>query len=533
MVRPARCRREVRQIEAKLLSKMPHLPQVAAYLYATAITVAFLWVARFFVPSVGFLAWAVGGVPVLVYSGKDAHRKWQSRRDDLKKITMIPSLEGKDLSHWNLTGIKLFERDDLATVTCQETNLRHAVLIRAIMPRASMRGADLSYANLTRANCEDAKFLGARLLGATLDGIEAAGARFDAVDLRYATLVGAQLTGASFEHADVRGADFTGATLDPDALATATSDSETVVPRGCTVRPADVSPIGSAVASVKSGIRTVFWASIRPTMVASFSVLLVGAAVVVGQKTTDMNATEVAAGDRTSAAETERTPAGSSPDSSMAEVESMPTTQAEDTPATQVEPTSTTRAEDTPATQVEPTSTTQAQSAPASESESPSPSPDLRAAPTDATDERIESDPTEVDEDSSGEVEAEPTAPLEESTTEQQGNGSQLIAPGDGSEAGGMQLVMRSDGGPSAAIFTSEVGNGDLEVVEEQSRDFEVAPTTGTVRVEVAPQDPGTSAYCEITVEGVKRDWQDGVPGQTVVCELALGRRTDPAEPRP
>jgi hypothetical protein len=231
------------------------------------------------------------------------------------------SLEGQDLSHTALTQIKLFQRTDMARLTCQHTVLRHAVLIGMSAPQASFKESDLSYANLSEAQCDDARFYRARLFDADLRAIRAMGgrfegadlryanfedadlrgARFDDTNLRYASFAGARLTGARFDRADVAHADFTGSTLDPDALLGATTTEGATVPDGCQaaaqatapgrakapssakalspakwLSPAAATSLVAGLSRVMAGCRRLAAATVRPLMLAAAA----GAAIV-------------------------------------------------------------------------------------------------------------------------------------------------------------------------------------------------------------------------------------------------------------
>lgn len=532
---------------------MPHAPQVARHVVALVATLGVLAVVELTVASIGLWMWLAGGAPIVAYAAERSYQSWRRRRNDKNHVSTILSLEGQDLSNLDLTEIKLFERDDMATLTCQHSNLRHAVLVRADLPRASFKQSDLSYANLSGANCEEAKFYRTRLFEATFDQAQASAARFEDADLRHssfkaakllnarfdnadlrnASFADARLINARFDGADVRGADFTGSTLEPDALVDAICDSETNVPSDCDTGKIRSQP--GLMSSLQDGLQSAAEFSARPIMFAAgWAFVVVAAAFMAGQVepiTYEIAAERLApasdgsrstagaararssveepqsaaelVGERTEVAEASAADASSDADSSSAADSGLATADAPVPSASGAEAPSTENQASTQST-AQATSTAQPTSTPAATTTTQAPT-------TAATTQPAQPESTELPEPALTEV-SEVAPPLLEGST----------VPPTAAATAGVNLTIGSEGGASSASYSSDVGNGGPFVANDQTVPFSIEATTGIVTVSVTPDDAATVAFCAIDVGTGGRNENRGFPGQAVTCTLDL-----------
>lgn len=456
-----------------MLAAQPHLPLMLNFLLTAAVTVVVLILVHRLLPIIAFSTLLMAGIPAFLFWAQAARRKWETREHDRDAVAGYITLEGRDLSNRDLTSIRLFEREDLTSLTAHKTNLRHAVLIRATMPKSSLTGSDLSYADLTEVNCARSRFFRTKLVGAKLDGVWAPGASFDQADLRDASLIDANLYRASFTGADVRGADFTGARIDADALAGARRNAETVMPQGHRARPSD-QPTSALIGDLADRLRTSLGAAMGPGFIAFVSGIFVIVAVTGGRGVADGRGFDTASGGFIR----------SSP------VDEMPSL-SDDVAVTR------TTASDVATTRVEVLGTTQ-----------------TRGEQPISTDPAVEP----VDGTSSDAASGSTTVPV---ATDGAGVSESADSTTD-SGPGSLEVVMGTVGGSSLAAYASEVGDDTLEIDREYRRRFFSGPTSGSIRIEVSPRTSSTTSMCAIVIDGVERVRRVGETGRPVICELAV-----------
>lgn len=547
MVYVARYRKRAALYRRELLTKFPRFPQIMGYLAATLATLIVLASVELFVSPVGFWTWAVGGMPVVTYCVHSTHQNWRKRRTDENHVLLIPSLESKALNDRNLTGIVLFERQDLTKLTCHRSNLRNANLIRTVMHRASFRDSDLSYANMTGATCTKARFFGTRLVNARFDNVNARTASYDDADLRYATFsqsnlerasfdgadlrytsfVGADLTHATFDGADVRGANFSGATIDPDALATAVCSADTVVPSGCW-SPAVVEPNFELQTLFRDTKRSASSFLLRPIMFAPVWAFAVVVMVVLAEHT-ETAAREVAAhsardtGDRSGVAIAR--PVTS--EQALREVGDRSASEGSDLGASVEEDFSAADSDTVGTTQDENQSTPvlgsgQENTPTANDSQPDSIDETEDSAKAEAAEQLAESSPSDA-EPALQESVVEAPALSEEFALPEPATGAALGETDASTEQRGVKLVVESLGGSSTVGYESVIATGGPFVVDNQSSTFNLEATNGIVTVTVVPDDQGTVASCSIEVGDSGRNLSEGNPGQPITCVVDLG----------
>jgi uncharacterized protein YjbI with pentapeptide repeats len=191
---------------------------LSAGFYKEQNIVNYLLAALLFLPSLGTVAAAAGGLPANCtgcdFGGRDLH--------------------GADLSNVAYVGV------DLSRADLRNANLRGAKLVGVDFSHADLRGANLQNSRLTGVDLNGAQISGATFTGAVLTGIDLRGvlnglASTDARGLlekctgcnaRDANIAGFDLSGISVVGADLNGAraartHFTGAELEGVDLANA------------------------------------------------------------------------------------------------------------------------------------------------------------------------------------------------------------------------------------------------------------------------------------------------------------------------
>jgi len=118
--------------------------------------------------------------------------------------------EGAD-GHWEVA--PNFTEVDFSKAKFCGSNLRNAIIRRAILKEAQFQKSNLSYADLREAQIENTDFGDAILKGATMENLDLRGAILTGSNLSQANLQMSDLSNVNLNKCDLSGANLVGATL--------------------------------------------------------------------------------------------------------------------------------------------------------------------------------------------------------------------------------------------------------------------------------------------------------------------------------